>query len=138
MLCSARTLTHKAAGALAAACMVLFCGVTFAGVAQAQIACPPGVQCGTVPVPLDRANPAAGTIDIAYALVPHSDTSRPSLGTIVPNPGGPGGSASGFAGVYLKAFAPLRARRDLLLIDVRGTGQSGPLTCPTLTAQAAR
>ncbi|MGZ4229592.1 MAG: alpha/beta fold hydrolase, partial [Solirubrobacteraceae bacterium] len=47
-------------------------------------------------------------------------------------------SASGFAGVYLKAFAPLRARRDLLLIDVRGTGQSGPLTCPTLTAQAAR
>ena len=138
MLCSDRKLARNAAGALAAACMVLFYGLTFAGVAQAQTACPPGVQCGTVPVPLDRANPAAGTIDIAYALVPHSDTSRPSLGTVVPNPGGPGGSASGFAGVYLKAFAPLRARRDLLLIDVRGTGQSGPLTCPTLTAQAAR
>jgi pimeloyl-ACP methyl ester carboxylesterase len=135
---SPRRFARKGAGALAAACMVLFCGLAFAGVAQAQTACPPGVQCGAVPVPLDRANPAAGTIDIAYALVPHSDTSRPSLGTIVPNPGGPGGSASGFAGVYLKAFAALRARRDLLLIDVRGTGQSGPLTCPTLTAQAAR
>jgi pimeloyl-ACP methyl ester carboxylesterase len=132
-----RRFERRAAG-LAAACMVLLCGLAFAGVAQAQTACPPGVQCGTVPVPLDRANPAAGTIDIAYALLPHSDTSRPSLGTIVPNPGGPGGSASGFAGTYLKAFAPLRARRDLLLVDVRGTGRSGPLTCPTLTAQAAR
>jgi hypothetical protein len=98
---SPRRLARKAAGALAAGCMVLFCGLAFAGVAQAQTACPPGVQCGAVPVPLDRANPAPGTIDIAYALVPHSDTSRPSLGTIVPNPGGPGGSASGFAGVYL-------------------------------------
>src|SRR3954464_9472595 len=135
---SPRRFARKAAGALAAACTLVCCGFALAGVAQAQTACPPGVQCGTVPVPLDRADPAAGTIDIAYALLPHSDTSRPSLGTIVPNPGGPGGSASGFAGVYLKAFAPLRSRRDLLLIDVRGTGQSGPLTCPTLTAQAAR
>ena len=115
--------------------MVLFCGLTFAGVAQAQTACPPGVQCGTVPVPLDRANPAAGTIDIAYALVPRTDTSRPSLGTIVPNPGGPGESTSGFAGLYVTAFAPLRARRDLLLIDARGTGQSGALSCPSLAAR---
>src|SRR4051794_6869111 len=126
------------ARALTAACMVLSCGLTFARVVQAQTACPPGVRCGTVPVPLDRANPAAGTIEIAYALVPHSDPSRPSLGTVVPNPGGPGESASGFAGRYLKAFAPLRARRDLLLIDVRGTGRSGPLTCPTVTARATR
>jgi pimeloyl-ACP methyl ester carboxylesterase len=70
--------------------------------------------------------------------VPHTDTSRPALGTIVPNPGGPGASTTAFAGVYLKALAPLRARRDLLLIDVRGTGQSGALSCPTVTAQAAR
>src|SRR3954465_7746601 len=135
---SPRRFARKAARALAAACTLVCCGFALAGVAQAQAACPPGVRCGTVPVPLDRANPAAGTIDIAYALVPHSDTSRPSLGTIVPDPGGPGGSASGFAGLYLKAFAPMRARRALLLIDVRGTGQSGPLSCPTLTAQAAR
>ena len=61
-----------------------------AGAAQAAEPCPDGVRCGTVTVPLDRADPAAGTIDIAYALVPRTDTSRPALGTIVPNPGGPG------------------------------------------------
>jgi hypothetical protein len=43
---SPRRFARKAAGALAAACMVLLCGLTFAGVAQAQTACPPGEQWG--------------------------------------------------------------------------------------------
>jgi pimeloyl-ACP methyl ester carboxylesterase len=128
-------LARKAPGALAATCTLLFCGLALSTAAHAQTPCPPGARCGTAAVPLDRANPQAGTIDIAYALVPHTDTSRPALGTIVPNPGGPGGSTTASAGLYLKALAPLRARRDLLLIDVRGTGRSGPLSCPTLTAQ---
>src|SRR3954451_12287875 len=119
MFRSPRRFARKAPRALAVPCMVLFCVLTVAGVAHAQTACPPGVQCGAVPVPLDRANPAAGTIDVAYAFVPHSDRSRPSLGTIAPTRGAPGGSASGLAGVYLKASAALRARRDLLLIDMR-------------------
>jgi pimeloyl-ACP methyl ester carboxylesterase len=103
-----------------------------AAAARAQGACPSGVRCGTVAVPLDRADPSAGTIDIAYALVPHTDAGRPSLGTIVPNPGGPGQSTIAFAGLYLGALAPLLTRRDLLLIDPRGTGQSGALECPSL------
>ena len=101
-----------------------------AGAAHAGTPCPDGVRCGTVTVPLDRANPAAGTIDVAYGLVPRTDTSRPALGTIVPNPGGPGQSTTASAGLYLDALAPLRRRRDLLLIDPRGTGQSGALGCP--------
>jgi pimeloyl-ACP methyl ester carboxylesterase len=99
--------------------------------ARAQSVCPPGARCGTVTVPLDRANPSAGTVDIAYELLPHTDTSRPALGTIVPNPGGPGNSTTAFS-LYVPAFAPLRARRDLLMIDARGTGKSGALTCPSL------
>src|SRR3954454_16504049 len=103
--------------------------------AQAASACPGGMRCGSVTVPLDRQNPSAGTIDIHYALVPHTDTSRPSAGTIVPNPGGPGIATIGSAGLYLHALAPLRRKRDLLLIDARGTGQSGAVTCPSLSSQ---
>src|SRR3954447_16556396 len=128
-------LARSAAVALAATCTLLLCGLVLGAAAQAQTACPPGVRCGAVTVPLDRANPAAGTIDIAYALVPHTDTSRAALGTIVPNIGGPGGSTIAAAGLYIGALAPLRARRDLLLIDVRGTGRSGALSCPSLASQ---
>jgi pimeloyl-ACP methyl ester carboxylesterase len=92
------------------------------------------MRCGSVPVALDRQNPSAGTIDVRYALVPHTDTSRPFAGTIVPNPGGPGQATIASAGLYLQALAPLLRERDLLLIDARGTGQSGALTCPSLSS----
>ena len=32
----------------------------------------PGFECGTIDVPLDRANPGAGTIPLAFQLFPHS------------------------------------------------------------------
>src|SRR3954452_16013273 len=103
--------------------------------ARAAAPCPPGARCASVTVPLDRTNPLAGTTDVAYALFPRTDTSRPALGTIVPNPGGPGESTTAAAGLYTGGLAPLRARRDLLLIDPRGTGSSGALTCPSLAAE---
>ena len=49
-------------------------------------------------MPLDRDDPDAGTMQVGFAVVPHSDTSRPGLGTIVPNPGGPGDSTIDLAG----------------------------------------
>ena len=128
-------LTRTARRALAAAGAILLGALALSAAAQADAPCLPGARCGTVTVPLDRANPAAGTIGIAYALVPHTDTSRPGLGTIAPNPGGPGDSTIANAGLYTQALAPLRTRRDLLLIDPRGTGRSGALSCPSLAAQ---
>jgi pimeloyl-ACP methyl ester carboxylesterase len=121
--------------ALAVTIILLIGGLSFAASAEASPSCPRGAQCGTVTVPLDRTNHVPGTIDIAYALVPRTDTSRPSLGTVVPNPGGPGQTTIGSAGIYLGALAPLRSRRDLLLIDPRGTGQSGALSCPSLASE---
>jgi pimeloyl-ACP methyl ester carboxylesterase len=99
--------------------------------AQTPTACVPGAQCGTVTVPLDRADPAAGTLDVAYALLPHTDTSVPAAGTIVPNPGGPGDATIAFP-LYEPAFAALHDRFDVLLIDARGTGASGALSCPSI------
>ena len=83
-----------------------------------------------MPVPLDRANPAAGTIDIAYALAAALRYEPSVAGHDRPEPGRSRRVGERLRRLYLKAFAPLRARRDLLLIDVRGTGQSGPLTLP--------
>ena len=44
-------------------------------------------RCGTIRVPLDRVNPSLGTTRVAFAFLPRRETSRPSLGTLVPNPG---------------------------------------------------
>ena len=120
---------------VAATCAVLLGGLAFTAAAHADTPCPDGARCGKLTVPLDRANPSTGTIDIAYALVPRTDTSRPALGTILPNPGGPGSGAIADAARYEKLFAPLRKRRDLLLIDPRGTGESGALACPSLATK---
>jgi pimeloyl-ACP methyl ester carboxylesterase len=120
---------------LPAVCALVLGGLAPSASAQASPPCPDGMRCGSVTVPLDRENPAAGTIDIAYALVPHTDTTRPAVGTIVPNPGGPGDSTIANAARYTQGLAPLLGARDLLLIDPRGTGQSGALSCPSLARQ---
>jgi pimeloyl-ACP methyl ester carboxylesterase len=109
---------------------------------EALVDCPqlpslPTARCGQITVPRDRGRPAAGTIDIAFALVPHTDTTRPGLGTVVPNPGGPGTSAIDVSGgAFAEALGPLLDRRDLLLIDPRGVGRSTPLSCPALNGPA--
>jgi pimeloyl-ACP methyl ester carboxylesterase len=94
-------------------------------------------RCGTIRVPFDRANPSFGSTDVAFALVQRRDTSQPSLGTIVANPGGPGVAVIGSSEApYLTTLAPLLDRRDLLLVDPRGTGRSGAIACKTLGGTA--
>jgi pimeloyl-ACP methyl ester carboxylesterase len=93
----------------------------------------PTARCGSVAVPWDRADPGAGTTRVAFAVLPRRDRSRPSLGTIAVNPGGPGGSVIDGAGEqYAEAFKPLLGRRELLLMDPRGVGRSGQLRCRAL------
>jgi pimeloyl-ACP methyl ester carboxylesterase len=129
-----RPQTIRALRALCAVCAVVLGGLALSASAQAEPPCPGGMRCGSVTVPLDRENPSAGTIDVRYALALHTDTARPAVGTIVANPGGPGMAAIANAGYYLRPLAPLRRDRDLLLIDPRGTGQSGALSCPSLAS----
>jgi pimeloyl-ACP methyl ester carboxylesterase len=92
---------------------------------------PPDTLCGSIDVPLDRAHPGAGTIPIFFALVKHS-APGPAAGTILASHGGPGVSTTGEAGFFRFLFEPLLDRRDLLLIDLRGTGRSGAIECDGL------
>jgi pimeloyl-ACP methyl ester carboxylesterase len=94
---------------------------------------PTGFACTTVTVPLDRAGQVPGTVGLKVErkLAGFS----PSRNAVVALAGGPGQSALGLGEFIAKAIAPALGTRDLLVFDQRGTGESGPLSCPALSSQ---
>ncbi|GGF49675.1 proteinase [Marmoricola endophyticus] len=90
-------------------------------------ACGSGNQCATVTVPLDYAAPDAKTIRLALVKVPASGK---KIGSLVVNPGGPGGSGLDYASAGSAAWPePLLQHYDLIGFDPRGVGKSTPLRC---------
>lgn len=93
-------------------------------------------RCGKVTVPLRRAEPSLGTTRIAFAVRPRGDQRRPSLGAILASDGGPGYASTG--GPFVRSLgavlAPLLRRRELVVVDARGTGRSEVIDCPSLQA----
>lgn len=84
--------------------------------------------CGVLKRPLDPAEPQGRQIDLHYAVLPALARNKK------PDPvfffaGGPGQSALGLAGSVSRLMARVSNRRDLVLIDQRGTGRSAPLQC---------
>ena len=96
--------------------------------------CPdvPHARCGTIERPLDPRDPDGATITIGFELHRANNRNKPSLGTIVAVEGGPGYASTDSRDYYLDLFAPLLARRDMLLVDARGTGTSSFINCPGL------
>ncbi|MGD9960385.1 alpha/beta hydrolase [Nocardioides sp.] len=92
----------------------------------------PRVTRGTLERQLDPADPGSRRIGIGYELHPRRDRTRPALGTIVAVEGGPGYATTDSRSYYLDLFEPLMERRQLLLVDNRGTGTSEPVRCPRL------
>ncbi|MFJ2777327.1 MULTISPECIES: alpha/beta hydrolase [unclassified Kitasatospora] len=111
--------------------------------------CDEGFECATFRVPLDYDHPAGGDLVLAAVRV-RAESVEPGapgasgvskgpegsvgsgrrLGSLLLNPGGPGGSAVD----YVKAVAGtydsgVRARYDLVGLDPRGVGRSSPVTC---------
>jgi pimeloyl-ACP methyl ester carboxylesterase len=130
-----RRISRRIVGALVGAAATLTPATAVAQVATPAPCSPDAgsdAVCGTVAVPLDRADPRHGTIAIAYELHRHTDRSRPSLGTIVTSIGGPGGSNIAARDLWLEQFGSLLDRRDLLLVDHRGIGRSEAINCPGL------
>lgn len=86
-------------------------------------------ECTTFKVPLDYADPAAGDVTLTAARL-RSTGGTGRLGSLLVNPGGPGGSAVEYMEGSARSFDPgLRARYDLVGLDPRGVGRSSPVTC---------
>jgi pimeloyl-ACP methyl ester carboxylesterase len=86
--------------------------------------------CGSIKRKLDPTGGVNGNITIGFEYYPRRDQSRPSLGVILPQEGGPGYSSTGTRDAYINIFDPLRDRREILIVDKRGTGTSGAIDCP--------
>ena len=84
--------------------------------------------CADFPVPENRDDPHSRTIKLKLALL-HSSAQVASKDMLVFLAGGPGQAATDSAGAIATMLEPLRAHRDVLLLDQRGTGGSNALTC---------
>ena len=96
--------------------------------------CDAGFQCATMKVPLDYANPGSGSDDISLAVVRRTSSGQGSqhLGSLLVNPGGPGGSAIDYAEYAATSFpAVIRNAYDIVGMDPRGVNRSTPVTCLT-------
>ena len=86
-------------------------------------------RCGFVSVPLDRSRPNGRRIKVYFELYPHTNNAQPALSTIISIEGGPGYPTSDDRSGRAALWRPVSARRNLLLVDLRGTGKSGALAC---------
>ena len=92
----------------------------------------PHARCGRIRVLVDARDPSLGTTGVGFVLFRRHDRTQPSRGTIVAVEGGPGYATIASRYWYLRLFEPLMQRRDLLLMDLRGTGRSHAVDCPEL------
>ncbi|HEX7181546.1 MAG TPA: alpha/beta fold hydrolase [Thermoanaerobaculia bacterium] len=86
------------------------------------------VLCGKLRVWEDRAARSGRTIDVHVAVLPalRRESARDPLFLLA---GGPGQGARGYAPLVPIAFQEVRRGRDIVLVDLRGTGASNPLGC---------
>lgn len=86
------------------------------------------VACYEAEMPIDYADPGAGTLTLGYVIIParSRDGAADPLFVLA---GGPGQAASEYGALANIAFGDVLAKRDLVLIDQRGTGRSMPLRC---------
>lgn len=84
-------------------------------------------QCGSLQVPEDHAHPEGRKITLALAWLPAKGEAEPDPMLMLA--GGPGQSAlETFPGIA-PAFADVRKKRNIVLVDQRGTGGSNKLSC---------
>ncbi|KOV76955.1 hypothetical protein ADL03_42155 [Nocardia sp. NRRL S-836] len=83
-----------------------------------------GIQCARLYVPLDYEKPDIGTITIALLRRPAAEQQR-RVGSLVVNPGGPGGSGMTHV-ANMQPNNPVGRRFDVVGFDPRGVGASQP------------
>jgi pimeloyl-ACP methyl ester carboxylesterase len=86
--------------------------------------CLSGARCGSLAVPLLAADPGAGNARVGFEVYPHRRGAK-ARDTILVSAGSDGVPTSAARTAVLALLEPLRDRRDIVLVDARGTGRSG-------------
>lgn len=90
----------------------------------------PGAECADLEVPLDWSNPVGAQITLKVIKFASTGTPEERVGSMVSNPGGPGGSGIGYLSSEPNPFPnSLRKSFDLVSWDPRGVGESAGFTC---------
>ena len=91
--------------------------------------CGAGLECATLTVPVDHADPTGPTVGLAVIRQPARDP-QARIGSLVVDPGGPGGSGVDYVRQAIWAMDPtVRDRFDVVGFDPRGTGASRAVDC---------
>ncbi|MEU4830103.1 alpha/beta hydrolase [Streptosporangium sp. NPDC023615] len=102
-------------------------GTAGAGASLGWDGCGDGFECARLAVPLDHARPDGERIELSVIRLPVSGR---RIGSLLLNPGGPGGSGVQYArGARTVVSAALRERFDIVGFDPRGVGESAPVRC---------
>ena len=100
---------------------------------------PAALRCAELAVPLDYAAPRGAKIKLGFARLPAQDRAH-RIGSLIINPGGPGGAGSQVIGVEAAGghlwHPALHRRFDLIGMDPRGIGTSTPVLCDPATFNA--
>jgi pimeloyl-ACP methyl ester carboxylesterase len=86
-------------------------------------------QCARLRVPIDYSHPEGDTLKLAVLKVAAKGPST-RIGSLVVNPGGPGGSGVAYArAADVIVTSAVRAAYDIVGFDPRGVGSSSPIKC---------
>lgn len=97
-----------------------------------QCAASPLAYCGTLAVPLDYATAGSPAIRVGFRWLPATVTTQQRSATVLAVEGGPGFSSTGTQPGYRAMMGTLVRTRNLLMVNLRGTGNSTPVNCPAL------
>jgi pimeloyl-ACP methyl ester carboxylesterase len=86
-------------------------------------------QCGHLSVAENPALPQGRQIALHIAWIPAGDEGPTEPDPVFMLAGGPGQAATESYPQVAAAFRPVQKKRDVILVDQRGTGQSNPLRC---------
>ena len=93
-----------------------------------------GFECATLVVPMDRNDPNGETVSLALTRHRSTGTTDERIGSLIFNPGGPGGSGMhAAAAIFAELPAEILRRFDLVSWDPRGVAESAPAlaNCPS-------